>query len=51
MSSGETDKYRYLRRAKLLPSYQSWIIEEANQSRIKVQAKFIYFSVAKVFKK
>ena len=30
LSSGETDKYQYLRCAKLIPSYQSRIIEECN---------------------
>ena len=32
-------------------SYQSITIEEANQSRIKKQPKFIYFSVEKVLEK
>ena len=36
---------------EVLPSYQSRIIEESNQSRIKEQAKCTCVSVEKLFEK
>ena len=40
--SGKFDKYEYLTNEKTLPSDQSWI---------KEQAKFTYFSLGKAFQK
>ena len=40
--SGKFDKYEYLKNEKTLPSDQSWI---------KEQAKFTYFSLCKAFEK